>query len=211
MKFLPYILFALLLTHLPLGVTAVSASQTEPETVEVALDDLKNDLDDISKSAVELLDQGEETFKKKLDIFRDEANGKVDELEKKFGELSGESKKKLSEIVESLKEKNKEMMEKAKKLTHEARTEFMAQLDETMAGLDTKLEELRKQSKSMSTEAKEKLARELTQLREKNQDVAAKLKALQKQGADSWKEVKVLVFDLWQDLKQTYDEGLGKQ
>lgn len=211
MRCLSVVVLALMLTALPWGASTVSASPSDTEVVEVALDDLKKDLDDISESAVDLLDQGEEAFKKKMDIFRDEANQKVDDLEKRFGKLSDESEEKLTEIVEDLKEKNKEMMEKAKKLAHEAHREFMGQLDETMDSLDQKLEVLREKSKSMSAEAQEKLARELVLLKEKNQEVVAKLKGLQKMGAASWKEIKVLVLDLWQDLKQTYERELDKK
>jgi len=45
-------------------------------------------------------------------------------------------------------------------------------------------------------------------MREKNQEVVAKLEELKSKGIKTWDEIKTLIFNIWQDLKKTYDKEI---
>ena len=74
--------------------------------------------------------------------------------------------------------------------------------------MEKDLEELAEKAKTMSEDAQEKLAERLKEMQEKNKDVKKKMDDLQAKGIETWKEIKEFLFDLWNDLLDTYDKEL---
>jgi hemerythrin len=51
------------------------------------------------------------------------------------------------------------------------------------------------------------MARQLDELHKKNKEILGKLEALMAQGGQSWKEIKALVFQILEDLKDAFEKG----
>lgn len=187
--------------------SASNAADVKPE-LNASFDALSKDLNQISEHALDVLNAGEMTVQKKMEAASLDLDAKVDDLETKLTNMTGESKDMIREMIQSLKEKNKETLEKAKSMLAAAKMEFEGQLDETMRALHGNIDELKNRSESMSGEAKEKLRRQLEELHEKNRKIIGKLEVLLSQSEQSWKEIKALVFQILQDLKDAFERGL---
>jgi glutamyl-tRNA reductase len=197
----------LLVLFLGIQAGASIASASEPE-LQASFDALEKDLDRISEHSLDILNAGEEAFREKMETMNQDLDAKVDDLEAKLNRMTGESKDKIREMIQSLKEKNNETLEKAKAMLAEAKTEFEEQLDDTMLSLRDQIDDLKKQSETMTKEAREKMARQLDELHKKNKEILGKLEALMAQGGQSWKEIKALVFQILEDLKDAFERGM---
>jgi len=197
-----FVLFALW------GPSAVWSSEADLKALQGSLDELGKDLEGISAQSMAILKSKEEAFYLKLEAYRDELDTRVDELETKLEKLSGESKAKTDQYIESMKAKNKELMEKVQTQLSEAKGEFEDELDQTMDGLQAKIKELRKETATMSDEAREKLEQRLKSLKKGNADIQRKLEDLKSKGTESWKDIKALVFDIWQELQKGFDKEM---
>lgn len=190
------------------GPAAVWSGEADLKALEDSLDELGKDLERFSDQATAILQQREEAFRQKLESYRDELNVQMDTLEAKVGKLAGVSKDKTVQYIEIMKAKNQELMEKAQTMLTEAKTEFEGHLDQTMKDLNVKIEALRKETATMSDEGRKKLEQGLKALKESNADIQKKLEDLTSKGAESWNDIKSLVFDIWKELQKTFDEKM---
>lgn len=190
------------------GPVAVWSGEVDQKALEDSLDELGRELEGISDQATAILKQREEIFREKLESYRDELNVQVDALEAKVGKLAGVSKDKTDQYIEIMKAKNQELMEKAQTMLTEAKREFEGHLDQTMKDLSSKIEALRKETAAMSDEGRKKLEQGLKALKESNADIQKRLKDMTSQGAESWNDIKALVFDIWKELQKTFDEKM---
>ena len=60
----------------------------------------------------------------------------------------------------------------------------------------------------MSDEARVKLDQRLKALKKGNADIQRKLEDLKSKGTESWKDIKALVFDIWQELQKTFEKEM---
>jgi len=191
----------------PAAAAAADASDNR-QGLEKALQDLNKDLDGISRSAMELLAQQKDEFREKLEGYREQLDRQMDSLEEKIGKLSGESKEKVAQHIEALKEKNRQLTETAQSVLTKATAAFSARLSRTIAVLKKNITQLREQVRKMSAGTRQKLAAQIPKLRRKNQQIMQQLSDLKAKGFRSWKEIKEGIYDLWQDLRQSYDQRL---
>ena len=187
--------------------SASIAADAKPE-LQASFDALEKDLDTISEHSLDILKAGQKGCQEKMEAASSDLDAKVDDLEAKLNDMTGDSKDMIHEMIQSLKDKNKETLEKAKSMLAAAKTDFEGQLDETLRSLHGNIDELKKRSESMSEEAQEKLSRQLEELHEKNREIVGKLDVLLSQGVQSWKEIKTLVFQILQDLRDAFEKGL---
>jgi ElaB/YqjD/DUF883 family membrane-anchored ribosome-binding protein len=203
-----YLVALVSMVALGLGVQAVSATEETEKALEQSFEGLRTDLEGLSESATSLLKQKESEFREKLDLSSKELNIKVEEIEKKLAELSDDSGEKLEKYAEILKEKNAELTQKANTAIAKAKEEFSKTLDETLSGVESDLDTWKDKARDMSEENREKLALHLKELREKNKDFMIKMDELKTKSLDSWKDIKAFIFEIWEDLRKTYDEEL---
>ena len=209
MKPITFGIFALMiLAATPAWCPAAADASDSRQGLEKALQDLKKDLDGISRSAMELLAQQKDEFREKLEGYREQLDRQMDSLEEKIGKLSGESKEKVAQHIEALKEKNRQLTETAQAILAKATTAFSARLSRTIAVLKKNITRLQEQVRKMSAGTRQKLAAQIRKLRRKNQQIMQQLSDLKAKGFRSWKEIKESLYDLWQDLRQSYDQRL---
>ncbi len=193
----------LTLTYLFFGVSALKAETTQ-ESLTTSFDNLKQDLDDISKTASDLAAFKKDELSKKLELSSAELNAKVEKMEAKIKKSAGESSDKINKAIGGLKDKNKEFTEDAKDMFKKIEKEFAGQLDVTITELNTKLANLRKQSETMNDEAREELAVRLKEMGQKNKEVIKKIEGFRSQSDESWKEIKERISAIWDELKALY-------
>lgn len=187
---------------------AVWSGDADLKALEDSLDELGRDLEGISGQATAILQQREAAFRLKLETYRDELNVRVDELEVKVEKLAGKGKDKTHQYIEHMKAKNQALMEKAQTMLSEAKREFEDQLDQTMNDLELKIGALRKETATMSDEARKNLEQRLKALKKSNAGIQRRMEDLTSKGTESWRDIKALVFDIWQELQKTFDKQM---
>lgn len=208
MKNVKWVFFVFCMAAMPALSPADSGSPSGREALEISLEELKADLGGVYRSLGDLVEQKEAELEKKLETCRDKLDKQVDELQEKVKKMSGPAMDNTDRYIQELKAKSKEMTENAKTALGRAKADFSGHLEKNLSDLEQKIDQLRGSVQGMSDEARQKLARQLAVLQKKNKKIRERLTELSSKGIASWREVKKSLLDIWQDLKDAYNNSL---
>ena len=106
--------------------------------------------------------------------------------------------------------KTEEAAEAIRGYTIEKKNEAVAHGKKLLRDIDGKLKEMNAQTAKATGEVKVAAQQQMTELKAKRQDVAAKLDEMGKASAASWDSVKDGVADAFKDLHGAYDKAVAQ-
>ena len=126
------------------------------------------------------------------------------------GEKEQTQSKSATVSKEDVKKEAKEAYDATKAFTQEQMQDFLEQTETRLAEYKKEIDQLQERAEKLKEDAKAKAEKQLTVLRQKQDEVAEKLKDLSSSSGNAWEQVKSGVDAAMEDLGNAYKKAAAK-
>ncbi len=126
------------------------------------------------------------------------------------GEKEQNQEKAATVSKEDVKKEAKEAYDATKAYTQEQMQAFREQAEATVDEYREKIDQMQVKAEQLEGDAKTEAERQLTELRQKRDDVAEKLKELGSSSEDAWGEIKSGIEAAMEDLGNAYNKAVAE-